>query len=90
MTMPERKGPGLAGAPSTTPIADTDITRPLGLQQHEPLTVDDRADIAILTAAAERGFRLAVRCARCRQWLVAPASVRRRLGPVCVAKVVAE
>lgn len=35
-------------------------------------------------------FTAAVRCARCRQWLVAPASVRRHLGPVCAAKVVAE
>ncbi|MDC9012048.1 DUF6011 domain-containing protein [Mycobacterium marinum] len=70
-----------AGAPSTTPIADTDIT---------PLTADVRADIAILNAAAERGFRLAVRCARCSQWLVAPASVRRHLGPVCATRVAAD
>ena len=29
--------------------------------------------------------RLAVQCARCGGWLVSPASIRARLGPVCAA-----
>jgi Family of unknown function (DUF6011) len=49
----------------------------------EPLTAEDRADIDVLIAAAERGFRLATRCTRCGQWLVAPSSVRAHMGPVC-------
>lgn len=53
-------------------------------------TADDRADAAVLVAAAERGFRLAVQCVRCGQWLVAAQSVRAHLGPVCRTKVVAE
>jgi hypothetical protein len=57
---------------------------------HEPLTAEDRADLDVLIAAAERGYRLAVRCTRCNQWLVAPSSVRRHLGPVCQAKVAAD
>ncbi|MDC8992502.1 DUF6011 domain-containing protein [Mycobacterium marinum] len=87
--MPQRKRP----APTDRPFPHrtngyADLTQQLGGQQHEP-HVDDRADIAILIAAAERGFRLAVRCTRCQQWLVAPASVRRHLGPVCRRKAVA-
>jgi hypothetical protein len=85
--MTRRSCPGSeAGATSTTPIADTDFTRLLGLQRHEPLTLEDRADLDLLVAAAERGFRLACRCTRCNQWLVAPSSVRAHLGPVCRAK----
>jgi hypothetical protein len=64
----------------------SDFTRLLGLERHEPLTREDREDIDMLVAAAERGFRLATRCTRCNQWLVAPSSVRVHLGPVCRAK----
>ncbi|RFZ42688.1 hypothetical protein MSS4_04653 [Mycobacterium marinum] len=88
--MNSKMSPGSeAGAPSTTPIADTELTA-WHQGWSEPLTADDRADIAVLNAAAERGFRLAVRCTRCRQWLVAETSVRRRLGPVCVSKAAAQ
>ncbi|KAA1243634.1 hypothetical protein F0Q45_25495 [Mycobacterium simiae] len=62
----------------------------LGLQRHDPLTAEDRADLDVLIAAAERGYRLATRCLRCGQWLVAPSSVRRHLGPVCAAKAAAD
>lgn len=62
------------------------FTAPWPHDPHEPLTAEDRADIDVLVAAAERGFRLAVRCTRCGQWLVAPSSVRLNLGPVCRAK----
>ncbi|WP_420063900.1 DUF6011 domain-containing protein [Mycobacterium marinum] len=90
--MPQRKRPT---PPQNRPSPNatngyTEFTGQLGLQPHEPLTVDDRADLAVLNAAAERGFKLAVRCTRCKQWLVAPASVRRHLGPVCATKAVAD
>jgi hypothetical protein len=52
----------------------------------EPQTAEDRADFEVIRQAAERGFRVAVRCLRCNQWLVAPSSVRAHLGPVCRAK----
>lgn len=87
---PPRKSPAPAKenrAPSDTAIGSTEFTRQLGLQRHEPLTAEDRADLDVLAAAAERGFRLAVRCTRCNQWLVAPTSVRRHLGPVCRSHV---
>lgn len=72
------------GPLATTPMAE--FTAPWGRDPHEPLTPEDRADIDVLVAAAERGFRLATRCLRCNQWLVAPSSVRTHLGPVCRAK----
>jgi hypothetical protein len=84
-----RRNPGTRSrATSTTPtVADTDFTRLLGLQRHEPLDAETRAEIDLLIQAAEMGYRLATRCSRCNQWLVAPSSVRAHLGPVCRAKV---
>jgi Family of unknown function (DUF6011) len=58
-----------------------------GHQHHEPLTIEDRRDIDVLIAAAERGFRLAVQCTECQSWLTNPVSVRRHLGPVCAKRV---
>jgi hypothetical protein len=85
-----RRSPGSeARATSTGSIAGSEFTAPWNHDPHEPLTAEDRADIDVLIAAAERGFRLASRCARCNQWLVAPSSVRAHLGPVCRAKVAA-
>lgn len=72
---------------------DTDgkyFTAPWRHDRHEPLTPEDRADIDLLISAAERGFRLAVRCTRCGSWLVAMSSVRAHMGPVCRAKVVGD
>lgn len=57
-----------------------------GYQRTEPPTAEDRADAAVLAAAYERGYRLATRCIRCNQWLVAPSSVALHLGPVCRTK----
>lgn len=76
--------------PQNRPISNatngyTEFTRQLGLQRHEPLTTEDRADLNLLIEAAERGFRLAVRCG---QWLVARKSVAAHMGPVCAAKAV--
>jgi hypothetical protein len=64
-----------------------EFTAPWRHDPHEPLTAEDRADLDVLNAAAERGFSLATRCLRCNQWLVAPSSVRAHMGPVCRAKV---
>jgi hypothetical protein len=50
-------------------------------------TADDRADIDVLIAAAERGFRLAVQCLDCGQWLANPTSVRAHRGPRCRARL---
>ncbi|WP_420845334.1 DUF6011 domain-containing protein [Mycobacterium lentiflavum] len=84
----KRKGPARHGQPLPTTTIDADqFTAPWDFGLHEPLTAESRADIDLLIAAAERGFRLATRCTRCNQWLVAPSSVRAHLGPVCRAKV---
>jgi len=84
-----RRGPAAPGrATSTTPIIDAHQFTPK--DRHEPLSHEDRADLAVLAAAAQRGFRLATRCTRCGQWLVAPTSVRAHMGPVCRALGVAE
>jgi hypothetical protein len=68
----------------------SEFTRLLGLQRHEPLTTEDREDLDLLARAAERGFRLATRCTRCSQWLVAPSSIRRHMGAVCAARAGAD
>ncbi|WP_099319530.1 DUF6011 domain-containing protein [Mycobacterium ostraviense] len=68
----------------------TQSTAPWRQDRHDPLSAEDRADLDVLIAAAERGYRLATRCLRCGQWLVAPSSVRRHLGPVCAAKAAAD
>jgi len=52
----------------------------------ELLTFEDRADIDVLVAAAERGFRLAVQCTACGQWLTNRKSVGRHLGPKCAKR----
>ncbi|VEG42721.1 Uncharacterised protein [Mycolicibacterium flavescens] len=59
-----------------------------GFDRLESLTADDRADLAVISAAAERGYRIAVQCRRCGAWVTNPKSVRRFLGPVCAAKAV--
>lgn len=51
---------------------------------------DDRLDAQVVEAAKARGFRLATRCTRCNQWVVAAESVAAHMGPVCRAKVAAE
>lgn len=57
-----------------------------GIDGHDPLDAEDRADLTAITAATERGYRIAVQC----HWLAAPSSVRRHRGPRCHAKAVAE
>lgn len=81
------KGAAPAGnRPIRNNTSSNQFTAPWGHGSHEPLTPEDRADLDVMIAAAERGFRLATRCLRCNQWLVAPSSVRTHLGPVCRAK----
>jgi hypothetical protein len=65
----------------------SDYTSIHGYQRTEAPTAEDRADAEVLAAAAARGYRLAVRCIRCNQWLAAPSSVARHLGPVCFSKM---
>lgn len=67
--------------------SDSEFTRLLGLQRHEPLNAETRAEIDLLIKAAEMGFRLSVRCVDCGHWITAPRSVRAHRGPVCAAKV---
>ena len=50
-------------------------------------TASDRADDAIIDAATNAGFKIAVPCRLCGTYLVAPLSVRYRLGPKCRAKL---
>jgi hypothetical protein len=85
-----REKPAVAGRQSPDSRSATDFTAPWNHDPHEPPTAEDRADLDVLIAAAERGFRLATRCIRCNQWLVAPSSVRAHMGPVCREKAVAE
>jgi primosomal protein N' len=66
----------------------TAITRFYGHDRHEAMTAEDREDLAVITAAAARGYRIAVQCLDCGHWLSSPASVRRHLGPKCAAKAV--
>jgi hypothetical protein len=88
--MTQRKRPAPPqNQPSRNHTSAAQFSVPWRHDPHEPLTADDRADLDVLIAAAERGFRLATRCTRCNQWLVAPSSVRAHLGPVCRTKVAA-
>jgi hypothetical protein len=43
----------------------------------------------VLAEAAQLGYRLAVQCRCCGQWLTNPKSVRGFIGPVCRAKAAA-
>jgi hypothetical protein len=73
---------------STSSNRRPDPTVVPGYQRSEAPTADDRADAAVLEAASQRGFRLAVRCTVCGHWLTAPKSVRRFVGPHCHHKAV--
>lgn len=84
-----RRSPGTESraASKTTPIVTADPTALPGYQRTEPITAQDRHEAAVLAAAADLGYRLATRCLRCGQWIVAPKSVAAHMGPVCAAKV---
>lgn len=52
----------------------------------DPLTTEERYEVAVVSAAAELGYRPAVQCTRCGAWLVAAKSVALHRGPVCRGK----
>ena len=89
MSRTSRKPAPQQSRPSRTTIS-SDFTRLLGLQRHEPLTPEDRDDLDLIIAAAERGFRLATKCTACGHWLSSPKSIRAHMGPVCRARGMAE
>lgn len=84
---PKSRGPAPPQSRPSSQITNKNhLTRLLGLERHEPLTPEDRADIDVIIAAAERGFRLATKCAACGHWISAPSSVRQHVGPVCAKR----
>jgi hypothetical protein len=60
-----------------------------GHDRVEPLDAEDRADLAVLEAAADRGYRLSTQCTACGHWLTSRKSLLTHMGPKCRAKVVA-
>ncbi|AFM16984.1 hypothetical protein Mycch_2201 [Mycolicibacterium chubuense NBB4] len=82
-----RRNPGIsARATSTTPIAVSDSSLYRRQDGYTAPSIDDRLDAQVIEAANARGFRIAARCTRCRQWVVAAESVAAHMGPVCRAK----
>lgn len=70
---PPEKGPQMPNTTDSTEIEHEnrlDLLRP-------------HADKLLMAALAQGHYRLAVQCGRCGTWLVAPASIKRLLGPVC-------
>lgn len=82
-----RRSPGSeARATSTTPIAASQFNGHRRADGYAAPTSEDRADAAVLAAAAERGFRVAVQCLDCGHWLANPISVAAFRGPRCRAR----
>ncbi|QSE90305.1 hypothetical protein JWS13_17600 [Rhodococcus pseudokoreensis] len=46
----------------------------------------ERKEQELLAELRELGYRPAVRCLSCGQWLVAHKSIQRHLGPVCARR----
>jgi hypothetical protein len=69
---------------------------PTEIERENPMLADrlellrPHADKLLMSALAQGHLRLAVQCERCGTWLVAPASVKRHLGPVCARHAQAE
>jgi Family of unknown function (DUF6011) len=80
--------PSPQGRPATR-MSATDAREYIGHDHHDGLGAEDWLDAQVIAEAKTRGFRLAIRCRRCNQWLVASQSVAVHLGPVCRAKVTA-
>jgi hypothetical protein len=90
-TARKRPAPATGNRPSSNANGfhqSSALTRFYGLDRHEPMDAEDRADLAVVAAAAERGYRIAVRCRACGAWLTNPVSVRQFIGPKCRAKAV--
>jgi hypothetical protein len=89
--MTTRRSPGTKSrATSTTPLADSKSTVLYGHDRVEPLDAEDRADLAVLEAAEERGFRLSIQCTACGHWLTSRKSLLAHMGPKCMARAVAK
>lgn len=56
------------------------------LDYSEPLTTEERSEVAAVSVVVELGYRPAVQCRSCGSWLVAPKSVALHRGPVCRSK----
>ncbi len=52
----------------------------------EPPDPETRIEQQLVDQLTDRGFRVAVQCRRCHQWLTNPISVARHVGPKCRAK----
>lgn len=89
MTQRKRPAPRQGNRPSSITTDDAKSTvlhKIFGHAPHEPLTREDRADIDVIVAAVERGFRIAVRCQVCGHWLSNPRSVKAFMGARCAAR----
>ena len=89
--MSTRKRPAPTGRPSSNNT--NECHKSIALHGHdrvEPLDAEDRADIAVLEAAAQRGYRLATQCTVCGHWLTSRRSLLAHVGPKCSARQVAE
>lgn len=86
--MTERRNrPGSPGAvASTPPRAGSDSTAHRSQDGYLAPAAEDRLDAAAIDFARSRGFRVAVQCTRCGQWVTADTSVALHMGPVCRAK----
>lgn len=85
MTVKRRNRPGRATQAASKSTA-TDILSVCPDHRVEAPTSEDRADAQVLADAADRGFRLAVRCLDCGHWLTRANSVRLHRGPKCRAR----
>jgi hypothetical protein len=65
----------------------TAATTSTWIDHAEPTTAEDRREAQLLAELRALGYRLAVRCTRCSQWLVAAESVAAHMGPVCRERV---
>lgn len=76
--MPGKKKPpvGAGGSQAVSWVRDY-------VHHSDPLTAEERYEAAVVSAAAELGYRPAVQCTRCGSWLVAAKSVALHRGPVC-------
>jgi hypothetical protein len=81
-----RNRPGTAT--QAAPKSSADFLNDSPDRRIEAPTAEDRREARVLAEAAALGYRLATRCSRCGQWVVARTSVRLHMGPVCRAKAV--
>lgn len=81
--MTERKSrPGEKAALPKSTAADASQSTALVSQD-----AGDRAEQKLIADAREHGYRLAVRCTQCGQWVVAAKSVAAHMGPRCRARI---